>query len=478
MDIITLLKDLVEGIFEAEAKFLENPKDFSALEVNVHKLFDEGALKFIEEVLNNTDQMICDSIYRKGHYDIARHDTRTLITSVGDIHFRNTLFKSKKDGSFQYLLSKMMELGDKERFSEAAEAQMLIKATKSSYKEAAKALPSKSEITKTTVMNKVHRIAETIPEEAESIKKACRILYVEADEDHVAEQHGRGSLESNKSFISRLVYVYEDKKDICKGRKQLVGLHYIAGLYEGNEGIQRIWEETWNHIRKHYDTTVLEKIYVSGDGAQWIKASEDYLPLSEFVLDKFHLGKYINSAARQMKGEEKVCRSELYHLIVGNHRKRFINYIGEMLERGVKSEPVEALGNYVLNNWEAIQKAYHEEDTWGCSAEGHVSYVLSERLSSRPMGWSQRGADRMSKLRCFVRNHGEAEIIELVKYTRKERLHKKTGTDDAIPVPSKYRRNNNDGYVQAKSYIDRIQATIPGLTARKTYAIRNQLGLI
>lgn len=33
VDIITLLKDLVEGIFEAEAKFLENPKDFSALEM-------------------------------------------------------------------------------------------------------------------------------------------------------------------------------------------------------------------------------------------------------------------------------------------------------------------------------------------------------------------------------------------------------------------------------------------------------------
>ncbi len=478
MDIITLLNDLVEGIFEAEAKFLENPKDFSVFEVNVHKLFDQGALKFVEGVLNNADQMVCNSLYRKGHYDIARHDTRTLITSVGDVQFRNTLFKSKEDGSFQYLLSKMMGLGQRERFSEAAEAQMLIRAIKSSYSEAAKALPSKSEITKTTVMNKVHHIAKTMPEESKNVKKACRILYVEADEDHVAEQHGKGSLENNKSFISRLVYVYEGKNDICKDRKQLVGVHYISGLYEGSEGIQRIWEETWNYIRKHYDTTVLEKIYVSGDGAKWIKASEDYLPLSEFVLDKFHLGKYINSAAKQMQDKRKICRSELYHLIVGNHRKRFISYIGKMLEGAVKSEPVEALGNYVLNNWEAIQRAFHDKEIQSCSAEGHVSYVLSERLSSRPMGWSQRGADRMSMLRCFVRNHGEAEIINLVKYTRKEKLNKKTGTDDIVPVLEKYRHNRNEGYNQAKSYIERIQATIPSLTARKTYAIRNQLGLI
>ena len=28
---------------------------------------------------------------------------------------------------------------------------------------------------------------------------------------------------------------------------------------------------------------------------------------------------------------------------------------------------------------------------WGCSAEGHISHVLSARESSRPMGWSKKG---------------------------------------------------------------------------------------
>lgn len=51
----------------------------------------------------------------------------------------------------------------------------------------------------------------------------------------------------------------------------------------------------------------------------------------------------------------------------------------------------------------------------GCSAEGHVSHVLSDRMSSRPMGWSQTGADRMSKLRGYEKNHGREKIIELVR---------------------------------------------------------------
>ena len=57
----------------------------------------------------------------------------------------------------------MLGLGKKERFTEEAEVIMLTEALKTSYAEAARALPSKTKITKTTVMNKVHKIADEIP---------------------------------------------------------------------------------------------------------------------------------------------------------------------------------------------------------------------------------------------------------------------------------------------------------------------------
>ena len=114
----------------------------------------------------------------------------------------------------------------------------------------------------------------------------------------------------------------------------------------------------------------------------------------------------------------------------------------------------------------------------GCSAEGHVSHVLSDRLSSRPMGWSQRGADRMSKLRCYEKNYGREKIIDLVKYSREQRNLKRTGTDDAIIKQVSLRQIKAEHYNQARSYIERIQTTIPGLTARKTINIREHLKLI
>ena len=120
----------------------------------------------------------------------------------------------------------------------------------------------------------------------------------------------------------------------------------------------------------------------------------------------------------------------------------------------------------------------HNKKVGGCSAEGHVSHVLSDRLSSRPMGWSQTGADRMSKLRCYERNYGREKIIDLVRYSRERRKDQRTGTDD---IPTKHLELRSiiaEHYNQYRSYVDRFQATIPGLTVRKIASIREQIRLL
>lgn len=54
----------------------------------------------------------------------------------------------------------------------------------------------------------------------------------------------------------------------------------------------------------------------------------------------------------------------------------------------------------------------------GCSAEGHVSHVLADRMTSRPMGWSRTGADKMAHLRAYYYNQGD--MRELVRMQKKE----------------------------------------------------------
>lgn len=108
-------------------------------------------------------------------YNICRHDQRTLITTVGDVVFESTYFQQREgEKKYHYLLEDILGLEAHERFSEAAETAILTEALKTSYEEATRAIPSRSEITKTTVMNKVHGIAEMIPLRSVSEKKKCK----------------------------------------------------------------------------------------------------------------------------------------------------------------------------------------------------------------------------------------------------------------------------------------------------------------
>ena len=481
MDIISLLEVLVNGLIAAENKFFENPKDFYSLETSVKSTTDALAAGFLGSLLTRVNEQIYIDGWRQGKYNVQRNDQRTLITSVGDVTFTSTYYEScTNKGQYHYLLEEILGIEAHERFSEAAEVAILTEALKTSYAEAAKVLPSRQKITKTTVMNKVHQIAEELPHELPEEKKRCKYLYIEADEDHVAEQHGRWSKkEDNGNFQSRLAYVYEYKQEDphCKGRKELVNTFYFGGVYAGSKGTEQFWSKVGNFIHDCYEEDSLERIYVSGDGAAWIKSGAEYLNAS-FCIDKFHLMKYINAASNQMLDESKEAKAEIYRLLYKRKRKGFRDYTDRMKNCANNADPVENLQTFVLRNWTAVMRTLHDKTVSGCSAEGHVSHILSERLSSRPMGWSKTGADRMSKLRCYEKNYGREKIIELVRYSRKERKLNRTGTEDAEARQLHLYEICAEHYNQSKSYIDRVQATIPGMTAKKKATIRERIRLI
>ena len=52
----------------------------------------------------------------------------------------------------------------------------------------------------------------------------------------------------------------------------------------------------------------------------------------------------------------------------------------------------------------------------------------------------------------------------------KQRKHKATGTEDTIVKETSLRKLREEHYNQAKSYIQRIQAQIPGKTIQKIAA--------
>ena len=96
-----------------------------------------------------------------------------------------------------------------------------------------------------------------------------------------------------------------------------------------------------------------------------------------------------------------------------------MNKLKESAETESKIKEIEECKCYMLNHWEGIEiKAIEDEGVLGCSAESHVSHILSARMSSRPLGWCYEGADQMSRLRVYRANRGN--ILELFKEHEQE----------------------------------------------------------
>ena len=480
MDIITLIKGLVTGLLNAEEEFLKHLDAFPKFEETVHELTDQMAADFMGTVLTNADTLIRESGKRKGSYTIQRRRERTLISSVGDITYTHTLYKDK-DGRIRCLLDELLRLPDRERFTCVAEAKVLNEAEAHSYQHAAESIRIKGQtITKTTVMNKVHAIVEEIPqmEEKPAEKKSCEYLYIEADEDHI---HRQKDGKEQGCFIGKLVYLFEGKEEVCKGRKRLIFPFYFGGLYAGTKQNAALWETVDAYIREHYDEDALKCVYINSDGGKWIRAAENYVGKSRLVADRFHLMKYINRVARYTADKENETKGRFYRYIYKDKllaAKKLLTRIRNHCEGSDRA--VKDCRTYLTENWEYIQRAFHDKHVLGCSAEGHVSSVYSERMSSRPMGWSETGSDRMCRLRCFIRNYGREKVIDLVRYRREQELMAAgaTGTEGMI-IEEPQRRRYTAAQREAMKYAEALHGSIArGSTVRKILAIREQIGNI
>src|SRR5690554_7214813 len=95
-----------------------------------------------------------------------------------------------------------------------------------------------------------------------------------------------------------------------------------------------------------------------------------------------------------------------------------INFAIDETPMKSKKESMKRAKRYISNNWEGIKNLFGEEK-YCCSAEGHISHILSARLSSRPIGWSLIGLDEMARMRTYKANGGN--IKEYYRNHRQER---------------------------------------------------------
>lgn len=354
-------------------------------------------LNLIRAFLEEADRKFKESEIRKHQFAIKDIRETTKSTLYGDFTVKRTYYQNKETQDYFFLLDEVLSWQKYSRMTLGVKARILENVAGHTYQEALSMIPHLGIHSKTTVMNIVHHEGKQLPNEPsvteKPTKKPIQTLFIEADEDHVAYQDG-----TNR--FMKLVYVHEGY-DLTDSRHPLINPHYFTGNYLSGDN-EELWTTVLDYVNANYQS---ERVYLSGDGAQWIKCGVDFIPQCTFILDRFHLRKYCKKASVGIAGLDRT----LYHWALAGKTNFIQDYFKVRFSDPIvtvsQCQSLKQAAKYLTNNAVAIREN-HLEDYHGCSAEGHISHYLSRRLSSRPQGWSLVGAQSVARTLIFQLNGG------------------------------------------------------------------------
>ena len=390
-----------------------------------------GAIKALDE------EIYSDKVFRKT-WKAIRFDPRTVQTTLGSFAFSRRYYRNKMTGEYFYPVDVCIGLEGYHKVCDDVRQLALTACLDLSYaKSGAQAAPGG--ISKASVGNYLKDILIPFDTDVAEDQRNVPRLFVEADEDHVTLQDGR------KTHV-KLVYLHEGAEE-KGGRPQLkYPLFFTCPL---DTKPDRLWEQIDAAIGKRYSQESVESIFLSGDGASWIRAGEDWLYPCVPILDGYHVEKaFTILTAGAVAGIRNRARAALK---AGN-KERFEEACREIVlqteELSVQERKRDA-ARYLLTHWPRIMNR-RLPDAQGCSAEGHVSSILSARLSRHPMCWGEENLFTMAQLRVMRANK---QPIRYSTLAHNKRILESQTKD----VPEKKVR---PGYKLSKARQTRIQRAV------------------
>ena len=117
-----------------------------------------------------------------------RGDKREQYLLFGQLSFARTYFYDKQNKRYTYLVDKVVGLERYERVSNTVAIQLIEHANESSYGETSRHVTG-GEISRQTIMKKLRKL-KGLKIDKPPAKRQVKVLYVNADEEHIAMQNG------------------------------------------------------------------------------------------------------------------------------------------------------------------------------------------------------------------------------------------------------------------------------------------------
>lgn len=438
---------IIQKIYEKNNKILKeglkkvlSGEDVSSLTVAIKEFTDVLGKELFSEIAKQLDEIIFEDNKNKRQYEPVRFQEKSLITKNGKTKFERRYYKDKETGEYIYLTDAVLGIEKGERIDKKVKAEVIEKANDQSYNKSGKMVVPGLEISATTVMRNVRKNEWNmeIEERKEENKIKAKYIYIQVDEDHIKEINKKGCT------ISKIVTIFTRKRTLTKPdridkvqqvRKELVDKFTFSGLYKDN---QKLWEDVSYYIDCTYKKDEIENIFIMGDGATYIKAGVDWIDKSVFVLDLFHLEKYINhlNYDEYLKNKLQEAIDQYDPISTENIMNEAIKKIkqeikeDEQLGRNTtrlnnRLKKIENTKTYLMNQWSGIEAHdKYKDKLTGCCQEGQVHHTLSERMSTDAKVWCEEGIDEMSQLRAFTQNGGNI-YQKIIDISTQEKRNKK-----------------------------------------------------
>ena len=295
---------IIQKIYEKNNKILKeglksvlNGGDVSSLTGAIKEFTDILGKELFSEIVTQIENLVFEDSKRKNQYESVRFGEKSLITKNGKTTFERRFYKDNETGENVCLTDRILGLEKGERIDKKVKSEIIRKANDQSYNKSGKLVVPDMDISATTVMRNVRKNEWKMEfsERAEVDKIHSKNIFIQVDEDHVKERNKKGCT------ISKIITIYTRKRTLTKPeripevkqvRKELVDKFTFAGLYKDT---QEMWEDVAYYIDCTYKKDEIETAFIMGDGASYIKAGTEWIAKSVFVLDTFHLEKYINN---------------------------------------------------------------------------------------------------------------------------------------------------------------------------------------
>ena len=362
-----------ESILTSIKKLLNVSNDDESFDMDIIILIN-GVLDVLKQILEYLDLEYKNSKERKEKYYVQQTRERTLITSLGLLTFDKTYYKSKikVNGKHQYYsyLEDYLGVSKWAKMTLAAEVILINNALDNGYTWSANNSIPNYIITRQTISSKIKNINYNYIENIDK-KETPSVIYIEADEVHANLQ----------------------SRNPGNKKKELKEQHYLASSILKTD---KLWEETYNYLDKKYDLNKESTIFVSGDGAPWIKGYDIAFPNAIYVLDPFH---YFNKKLAVIFKKEPLITSIADSYL----RNKRINEFKELVNLQIQQFPEQEsdmikVQNFLINNIEGIINQHHPLYECPCSMEGHISNKYAKFITSRPHSYSEDGLENVVQL--------------------------------------------------------------------------------